>query len=94
MAEKSPYEKLLEQHGVQGRFVPRCDWPGCGAAACHGHGVRLLKGIRGIWYCPPHQAAFLAGQQAAAREALPRPANGVRQTAAADQPQARQAALW
>jgi hypothetical protein len=34
------------------RFLPRCVV--CGADACRGAGVALLKGEVGRWYCAPH----------------------------------------
>jgi hypothetical protein len=73
--EKTPYEKLLQQIGVSGHPVFRCDHPGCRAYACHGHGVFLRKGIRGTWFCSSHE------KLQAADAAMPRAAHGVREEA-------------
>ncbi len=33
----------------------RCNHPGCAGLASFGHGVALLKGLPGIWWCRAHR---------------------------------------
>lgn len=69
MAELTPYEKLLERHGIGGKLVFHCAIPGCIQPGSFGHGVALRKGIAGLWYCWLHNRAFLAAQAADAARA-------------------------
>lgn len=45
-----------------------CSEPGCGAYACYGFGVFLLRGIEGRWFCPAHRPANYWTFEAAPRQ--------------------------
>ena len=58
--------------GDDGRFLHRCQHPGCTRWGCFGSGVDLRRGRLGRWFCAEHRRGAAASAAAEGGETLDR----------------------